>query len=179
VFRAPVVFVVQNNGYAISVPFAEQTAATALADRGPGYGIPAVRVDGNDCLAVMGAVDAGAERARLGAGPTLVEAVTYRVGPHTNADDPNRYRSATEAARWLERDPVASLQACLRAAGHLGDALDARIAAEACAAVEEARAAVSAHPAVCVDDLFAHVYGEMTTHLREQRDALLEERRHG
>ena len=106
VWKAPVVFFVQNNGFAISVPLSKQTAALSLAHKGIGYGIPALRVDGNDAAAVYAAVRVAIGRAEAGAGPTLIEAVTYRVEAHTNADDASRYRDAAEvecgwpAIRW-------------------------------------------------------------------------------
>src|SRR5579863_1611718 len=107
VWRAPVVFLVQNNGYAISVPLAKQTAAPALAYRGVGVGVRSVLIDGNDAAAVYAAV-----RSALGrGGPTLIEALTYRVEAHTNADDATRYRSDAEVQAWLARDPVGRLEA--------------------------------------------------------------------
>ena len=93
VWKAPVVFLVQNNGYAISVPLAKQTAAPTLAAKGIGYGIPSLLIDGNDAAAVYAAVRAGVERAAAGGGPTLIEALTYRIEAHTNADDATRYRA--------------------------------------------------------------------------------------
>src|SRR5689334_56922 len=115
--RAPVVFLVQNNGYAISVPLAKQTAAPALAYRGVGFGVPSVLVDGNDAAAVYAVVRSAVDRAAGGGGPTLVEARTYRVEPHTNADDASRYRDEAEVRYWLDRDPIARLRAYLQGAG--------------------------------------------------------------
>ena len=108
VWKAPVVFFVQNNGYAISVPLAKQTAAPSLAHKGIGYGIPALMVDGNDAAAVYAAVRRAVASAAAGAGPVLIEALTYRVEPHTNADDATRYRTAEEVAHWVARDPQAA-----------------------------------------------------------------------
>lgn len=104
-FSAPVVFFCQNNQWAISEPVRLQSP-TALAHRGPGFGVPAVRVDGNDVLAVMATTRAALERARRGDGPTLIEAVTYRMGPHTTSDDPTRYRPADLDVQWRQRDPL-------------------------------------------------------------------------
>ncbi len=115
VWKAPVVFLVQNNGYAISVPLAKQTAAPTLAAKGIGYGIPSLLIDGNDAAAVYAAVRAGIERAAAGGGPTLIEALTYRIEAHTNADDATRYRASKEVGEWLERDPITRLEAYLRA----------------------------------------------------------------
>jgi pyruvate dehydrogenase E1 component alpha subunit len=106
VFDLPVVFFCQNNGWAISVPAERQVGGGSVAARAAGYGMPGVRVDGNDVLAVHAAVVAAVERARGGGGPTLIEAVTYRLGPHATSDDPSRYRDAAQEAAWRERDPL-------------------------------------------------------------------------
>ena len=98
VWQAPVVFLVQNNGYAISVPLSKQTRANHLADKGVGYGMPGVLIDGNDAAMVYRAVTEAVDRARAGGGPTLIEAITYRMEAHTNADDASRYRSSDEVA---------------------------------------------------------------------------------
>jgi 2-oxoisovalerate dehydrogenase E1 component alpha subunit len=175
VWKAPVVFLVQNNGYAISVPLAKQTAAPTLAAKGIGYGIPSLLVDGNDAAAVYAAARAGVARAAAGGGPTLIEAITYRVEAHTNADDATRYRSTAEVSAWLERDPIARLEAYLRASGLLDDAAAGRLAAQAEQFAEEIRdrmnADVSADPA----ELFEHVYARPTAALERQRSALLAE----
>jgi 2-oxoisovalerate dehydrogenase E1 component alpha subunit len=109
VLRAPVVFLVQNNEYAISVPLAKQTAAPSLAHKGIGYGIPGERVDGNDAAALLAVLGDAVTRARAGGGPQLVEAHTYRVQAHTNADDASRYRDESEVTPWLARDPLTRL----------------------------------------------------------------------
>jgi pyruvate dehydrogenase E1 component alpha subunit len=175
VWKAPVVFLVQNNGYAISVPLAKQTAAPSLAAKGAGYGVPSLLVDGNDAAAVYAAARAGIERATGGGGPTLIEAVTYRIEAHTNADDATRYRASAEVSAWLERDPIARLEAYLRAGGLLDDAASGRLAAAAEQLAEEVRnqmnADVSADPA----ELFEHVYARPTAALERQRAALLAE----
>ena len=107
VFKAPVVFVVENNGYAISMPTDKQVATPDLARRGPGFGIPAIRVDGNDVLAMIVATTEAVERARDGEGPTLIEAVTYRMSLHTTADDPQVYRSDNQVDTRYPRDLLA------------------------------------------------------------------------
>src|SRR6478752_2236256 len=119
-FAAPVIFFCQNNQWAISEPVGLQ-AHRPLADRAPGYGIPSLRVDGNDVLAVMAATRIALDRARRGGGPTFVEAVTYRMGPHTTADDPTRYRDANELDAWRGKDPLARVEAYLVAEGALTD----------------------------------------------------------
>jgi pyruvate dehydrogenase E1 component alpha subunit len=175
VWQAPVVFLVQNNGYAISVPLAKQTAAPALAYRGVGVGVRSLIVDGNDAAAVFAAVRTAITQAAAGHGPTLIEAVTYRVEAHTNADDAARYRSDAEVQAWLARDPLRRLETYLRDRGLLDDAALARIGAQAEQLAAELRQAVSG-PADCEPaELFAHVYAEPTPALAAQREFLLAE----
>lgn len=175
VWKAPVVFLVQNNGYAISVPLAKQTAARSLADKGIGYGIPGVQVDGNDAAAVYATVRRAIERAAIGEGPTLIEAMTYRVEAHTNADDATRYRSREEVADWLARDPLSRLKTHLRLSGHLDDRAADRIAAEAEEFAASVRERMNIDPAGEPAELFDHVYAMPTRSLIEQRSALLTE----
>jgi pyruvate dehydrogenase E1 component alpha subunit len=175
VWKAPAVFLVQNNGYAISVPLAKQTAAPTLASKGIGYGVPSLLIDGNDAAAVYAAVRAGRERAAAGGGPTLIEAITYRIEAHTNADDATRYRASAEVSEWLERDPIARLEAYLRAAGLLDDAAAGRLAAEAERLAGEVRMSMNAEVAVDPAELFEHVYARPTAALERQRAALLAE----
>ncbi|MFF3339346.1 pyruvate dehydrogenase (acetyl-transferring) E1 component subunit alpha [Streptomyces flavidovirens] len=172
VWRAPVVFLVQNNGFAISVPLAKQTAAPSLAHKAVGYGMPGRLVDGNDVAAVHEVLAEAVERARRGGGPTLVEAVTYRIEAHTNADDATRYRGDAEVEAWRAHDPVQLLERELTERGMLDqDAVrEAREAAETMAA--ELRERMNADPVLDPMDLFAHVYAEKTVQLREQ-EALL------
>ncbi len=175
VWRAPVVFLVQNNGYAISVPLAKQTAAPTLAAKGIGYGVPSLLIDGNDAAAVYAAVSEGVERAANGGGPTLIEAITYRIEAHTNADDATRYRPGDEVRGWLARDPIARLDAYLRAQDLLDDAAADRIAAEAELLAEDVRDRLNAEAAVDPAELFEHVYARPTVALERQRAALLAE----
>ncbi len=173
--QAPCVFVLQNNGWAISVPTSSQTRATDLSRRADGYGIPGVRVDGNDVVAVHHVAREAVARARDGGGPTLIETVTYRVKPHTVSDDPSRYRTEDAAREWLTRDPIARLAAHLRAAGQWDDAreeaLQRDLVAEFEAAVQDADRMPEPEPAEMLD----HVFAEHTPALRAQRDALLRE----
>ncbi|WP_066944686.1 pyruvate dehydrogenase (acetyl-transferring) E1 component subunit alpha [Streptomyces lushanensis] len=168
VWRAPVVFLVQNNGFAISVPLAKQSAAPSLAHKAVGYGMPGRLVDGNDALAVHTVLADAMARARRGEGPTLVEAVTYRVEAHTNADDATRYRADDEVETWRAHDPVRLLEDELTARGILGEdgVRQAAEAAEAMAA--RLRDRMNAEPALDPMDLFAHVYADQTSQLREQ-----------
>ena len=117
VFGTPTVFLCQNNGYAISYPTSEQTISETIAAKADGYGMPGVRVDGNDVVGMLVAVREAADRARRGEGPSLIEAVTYRVGPHTTADDPTRYRDEAEAESWSDRDPLERVRLLLEKAG--------------------------------------------------------------
>ena len=175
VWKAPVVFLVQNNGYAISVPLAKQTAAPTLAAKGIGYGVPSLLIDGNDAAMVYAAVTEAIERARSGGGPTLIEALTYRIEAHTNADDASRYRNDAEVAEWLARDPVDRLQKYLVGQGILDQAeLDAT-AGEAEAQAERLRVALHADATLDPAELFAHVYAEPTANLRRQAAQLTSE----
>ncbi len=179
VWKAPVVFFVQNNGYAISVPLARQTAAPSLAHKGIGYGIPAMLVDGNDAAAVYAAVRRAVTSAAAGAGPVLIEALTYRVEPHTNADDATRYRAAEEVAHWVARDPLIRIRRCLTARGLLGERAVAALDAEAEEAAAALRARMSAGTRHDPAELFRHVYAEPTPALRAQEAQLAWERANG
>jgi 2-oxoisovalerate dehydrogenase E1 component alpha subunit len=175
VWRAPVVLLVQNNGYAISVPLAKQTAAPSLAAKGIGYGVRSLLIDGNDAAAVYSAVRSAIERGAAGQGPTLIEAVTYRIEAHTNADDAARYREADEVQSWLARDPIARLGAYLTAAGLLDEQAARRLAAQAEQFAAGVRDRMNADADVDPADLFAHVYARPTAALERQRAALLSE----
>ncbi|WP_416519474.1 pyruvate dehydrogenase (acetyl-transferring) E1 component subunit alpha [Streptomyces achromogenes] len=172
VWQAPVVFLVQNNGFAISVPLAKQTAAPSLAHKAVGYGMPGRLVDGNDAAAVHEVLAEAVRHARAGGGPTLVEAVTYRLDAHTNADDATRYRQDTEVAAWRAHDPVELLERELTERGLLDEAgiEAARQDAETMAA--SLREHMNRDPELDPMDLFDHVYAETTAQLREQRALL-------
>ena len=139
VYKSPVVFVVENNGWAISIPAHKQSATGELARRGPGFGVPAVRVDGNDVLAMIVATTQAVERARSGGGPTLIEAVTYRISLHTTADDPTVYRSDEEVERWKPRDPLVRFEKYLTGKGLLDPGRIDRVGAECGQEVLDAR----------------------------------------
>ncbi|MFI9250509.1 pyruvate dehydrogenase (acetyl-transferring) E1 component subunit alpha [Streptomyces sp. NPDC053069] len=172
VWQAPVVFLVQNNGFAISVPLAKQTAAPSLAHKAVGYGMPGRLVDGNDAVAVHEVLSDAVRHARAGGGPTLVEAVTYRIDAHTNADDATRYRGDAEVEAWRAHDPIHLLETELTARGLLDEAgrEAARQDAEAMAA--DLRERMNRDPELNPMDLFDHVYAETTAQLREQRALL-------
>lgn len=168
VWRAPVVFLVQNNGFAISVPLAKQTAAPSLAHKAVGYGMPGRLVDGNDAAAVHEVLGEAVARARRGGGPTLIEAVTYRIDAHTNADDATRYRGESEVETWRAHDPIRLLEQELTERGLL-DEDGIRAAADAAETMAaDLRRRMNADPVLDPMDLFEHVYAEQTTQLREQ-----------
>ncbi|MGX7680739.1 pyruvate dehydrogenase (acetyl-transferring) E1 component subunit alpha [Jatrophihabitans sp. DSM 45814] len=169
VWKAPVVFLVQNNGYAISVPLSKQTAAPSLAHKGIGYGISSVRVDGNDAAAVYSVVQAAINAAVDGHGPTLIEAMTYRIEAHTNADDSTRYRSDAEVQAWLSRDPLSRLERYLTARDLIDVSWREHLDAEASAAAAALRDRMNTDVTLDPNALFAHVYSARTLSLRNQQ----------
>ncbi|KUL35977.1 pyruvate dehydrogenase (acetyl-transferring) E1 component subunit alpha [Streptomyces sp. NRRL F-4489] len=172
VWQAPVVFLVQNNGFAISVPLAKQTAAPSLAHKAVGYGMPGRLVDGNDAPAMHEVLTDAVRRAREGGGPTLVEAVTYRLDAHTNADDATRYRTEAEVETWRAHDPIALMERELTDRGLLTDAFAAatRESAEQLAAALRDR--MHTDPPLDPMALFDHVFARQTGQLRDQADRL-------
>ncbi len=172
VLRVPAVFFVQNNGWAISVPTAEQTAGE-LWRRAEGYGMPGVRVDGNDVLAVYRASRAAVERAVAGDGPSLIEALTYRIGAHSTADDPSRYRSEEEVEVARRHDPIARFRTWLVAEGLADDDLVAGYDAEAETLAMEVRAGLVAQGPPPVEWLFDWVYADPPAFVAQQREEAL------
>ena len=168
VFHLPVVFFVQNNKFAISVPLSRQTAAESLAHKAIGYGMPGERVDGNDLAALLAVLEKAVTRARSGGGPTLIEAHTYRMQAHTNADDDTRYRDNAEVQEWVARDPLVRLRTYLRAKKALDDTTEAQFAAEADAIANTLREALNTDVVPDPHDLFRHVYATSTPQLDEQ-----------
>ncbi|HWU46560.1 MAG TPA: pyruvate dehydrogenase (acetyl-transferring) E1 component subunit alpha [Humibacter sp.] len=168
-YGAPVVFFCQNNHWAISEPVRLQ-AHRAIADRAPGFGIPSIRVDGNDVLAVMAVTRQALERARRGEGPTFIEAVTYRMGPHTTSDDPTRYRSKEELAEWAGRDPIARVERHLERAGVLTEELRAGVKATADDMAARLRSGCIALPKSDPMSMFNHVFVNETPRIARQRD---------
>src|ERR1700760_3920737 len=146
VFATPCVFFVQNNQWAISTPVSHQTAAPSIAHRAIGYGMPGIRVDGNDVLACLGGMPEGDRRARDGGGPTLIEAITYRMGPHTTSDDPTRYRSDEELDLWATLDPIRRYRTYLERIAVWTPRLQQRIEARAKRLCTELRDAVFGAP---------------------------------
>ncbi|GGZ12428.1 pyruvate dehydrogenase (acetyl-transferring) E1 component subunit alpha [Streptomyces poonensis] len=172
VWQAPVVFLVQNNGFAISVPLDRQTAAPSLAHKAVGYGMPGRLVDGNDALAVHEVLGEALAHARAGGGPTLVEAVTYRIDAHTNADDATRYRDDDEVEAWRAHDPIALVERELTARGLLDEDAIRAVREDAEAMAADLRERMNQDPALDPMDLFTHVYAEPTPQLAEQCDQL-------
>jgi pyruvate dehydrogenase E1 component alpha subunit len=177
VFQAPVIFVCQNNHWAISIPVAKQTRSKTLAQKAIAYGIPGIQVDGNDILAVYAAAQEAVDRARAGQGPTLIECVTYRMTMHTTADDPKRYRTEEEVEKWRERDPIVRYQKYLVDKGFLSEdkitAIESEVLEEIQAAVDgaEERMLALGDPM----DMFEHAYARMPAYLREQKEAFVRE----
>jgi pyruvate dehydrogenase E1 component alpha subunit len=167
-YKVPVVFFCQNNHWAISEPVTLQSR-TPIADRAPGYGIPSVRVDGNDVLAVMAVTREALERARRGEGPTFIEAVTYRMGPHTTSDDPSRYADPLEREDWAAKDPIVRVEAYLRSTGALTDEIAGQVSARADEVARRLRAAVLAMPDPAPLSMFDHAYAEPHRGLQRQR----------
>ncbi len=168
VYKMPVVFFCQNNQWAISVPLALQTASESIAIKAIAYGFPGVRVDGNDLFAVIAATREAVERARRGEGPTLIEALTFRMGGHSSSDDPTRYRDSETVGIWEQRDPLARVRAYLEAQS-IVTAADTEtwtqeIQDEIGIAVREAEAL----PPPPLETLFTDVYKDMPAHIAEQ-----------
>lgn len=174
VHNCPVVFCCQNNQYAISTPLELQTASKTFAQKAVAYGVPGVRVDGNDVLAARVAASEAVERARAGEGPTLIEAVTYRLSVHTTADEPSAYREDDEVERWRERDPITRLQRYLAGRELLDDegteTLEEEIEREIEEAWEESQRQAESFDASA---LFDHVLEQTPAYLSEQRDQFL------
>ena len=177
VFQAPVIFVCQNNHWAISMPRAKQTRSKTLAQKALAYGLPGIQVDGNDILAVYAAAQEAVQRARTGGGPTLIECVTYRLTMHTTADDPTRYRSDEEVEEWSKRDPLPRFQKYLLDKGLLSE--EKRVEVES-AIMEEIQTAIDGAEKQMETlgdpiDMFAHAYAEMPPYLKEQKANLTRE----
>jgi TPP-dependent pyruvate/acetoin dehydrogenase alpha subunit len=174
VYQTPVVFICQNNQWAISLPRSEQTHSRTLAQKAIAYDMPGLQVDGNDVLAVYKGVKDAVDRARSGEGPTLIEMVTYRLSMHTTADDPKKYRTEEEVREWEKRDPITRFEKYLRDKGILDDrksqAVGEQVKTEISAA--ERRWSELVEKRLNPLDMFEHAYAELTPTLREQRETL-------
>ena len=168
VFKAPVVFVCVNNQWAVSTPARAQSASETFAVKALAYGIPGVRVDGNDVFALYAAAREAADRARQGGGPTLIEAVTYRLGAHSSSDDPDRYRSASETETWATKEPLIRFRAWLLANHLLDEARDARLRDELEREIKQAVAATEGLPSPARRTLIEDVYLRPARALEEE-----------
>ncbi|MCU7817261.1 MAG: pyruvate dehydrogenase (acetyl-transferring) E1 component subunit alpha, partial [Candidatus Thiodiazotropha sp. (ex Rostrolucina anterorostrata)] len=177
VYQTPVVFVCQNNQWAISVPLAKQTHSETLAQKALAYGMPGIQVDGNDILAVYAATAEAVQRARSGGGPTFIECVTYRIMMHTTADDPTKYRSDEEVELWKKKDPLLRYQNYLLKKDVITEsglsALEDEIKLEIQAAID--RAELQMKELGDPLDMFDHLYDELPPNLQAQKDELIRE----
>jgi pyruvate dehydrogenase E1 component alpha subunit len=169
VFQAPCVFFCQNNGWAISLPRESQTRSETIAQKAIAYGMPGFQVDGNDLFAVYQMTLEAVRRARGGEGPTLIEAVTYRMGPHTTADDPDRYRSSAEGLEWVRRDPLERVRLYLSERDGWSDSWQAQIEDEAATEIDRAIGLAEEMPPLTAGEIFDAVFEEPTPNLRRQR----------
>jgi 2-oxoisovalerate dehydrogenase E1 component alpha subunit len=173
VFKTPVVFMCRNNGWAISVPTERQTASETFAQKGIAYGVPSVRVDGNDLFAVIKVTRDAVARAARGEGPTLIEALTYRLSGHSTSDDPKAYRPEAGVEAWRTLDPIPRLRRHLERAVGLTEAEDKKLEADLEAELKAAIAIAEKTPPPSLESMFEDVYGELPWHLVEQREELL------
>ncbi|NOR10692.1 MAG: pyruvate dehydrogenase (acetyl-transferring) E1 component subunit alpha [Desulfovibrionaceae bacterium] len=177
VYQIPVVFVCQNNQWAISIPLSQQTHSETLAQKALAYGMPGIQVDGNDILAVYAATAEAVDRARAGDGPTFIECVTYRIMMHTTADDPKKYRSEEEVEHWKKKDPLLRYQNYLLNKNIITEsdlaALEGKIKQEIQAAIDRAEQQMKklGDPL----DMFDHLYAELPSELQAQKDELIRE----
>jgi pyruvate dehydrogenase E1 component alpha subunit len=178
VMKAPVVFFVQNNGWAISVPTERQVAGGSVAARAAGYGIPALKIDGDDVVAVLGATRRAFAHARAGNGPVLIEAMTYRRGPHSTSDDPGRYRSLDEERDGAGTDPLERLRQRLLADGIADEAFFAEALAAAKAEEEQIRTGIQGLGSRPGTEMFDLVFQETTPALQAQAANWREESEH-
>jgi pyruvate dehydrogenase E1 component alpha subunit len=173
VFCLPIVFLCQNNQWAISVPLSRQTRAKTIAQKAISYGFDGIQVDGNDVLAVYRATDEALSRARQGQGPTLIECVTYRIGDHTTADDASRYRSDEEVESWRKKDPIARLGIYMKNKGLWDEGYEQKLLAEAKERIEAAVTEMEATPPPDPRDVFSYTFADLPSELKEQMEYLL------
>jgi 2-oxoisovalerate dehydrogenase E1 component alpha subunit len=171
VWKAPVVFLCQNNQWAISCPSSAQTASESYAVKGKAYGVPGVLVDGNDVLAVHAAVLAAVERARKGAGPTLIEAFTFRMAGHSTSDDPTRYVPKEQFVEWEKKDPLLRFEKFLAKKKLWNPELRAKWTEEAMAEVDTAAKIAESTPRPGIETIFSDVYADVPAHIRKQGEA--------
>jgi len=172
VFKTPTVFFCQNNQYAISVPRSLQTASETIAQKAIAYGFDGIQVDGNDLFAVMVATKEAVDKARSGGGPTLIEGVTFRFGPHTTADDPTKYRTEKEIEPWKPLDPMIRVQSYLKAKDLWNEEAERQMTDESQKEIDQAVNEAEAVPIPAVEEVFKYVFADMTPPLREQLEYL-------
>jgi len=174
VFKTPTLFFCQNNQFAISVPRKIQTASETIAQKAIAYGVDGIQVDGNDLFAVYIVTKEAVAKARSGGGSTLIEAVTYRFGPHTTADDPTKYRREDEIEPWKQLDPLVRLRLYLKERELWSDEVEKRMTEEAQKEIDQAVKEAEAIPVPELEEIFKYVYAEMTPQLKEQMEYLKE-----
>jgi pyruvate dehydrogenase E1 component alpha subunit len=167
VYRLPVVFICQNNQWAISVPVARQTAAPTLAQKAVAYGFEGIQVDGNDVFAVYRATRDALEKARSGGGPTFIECFTYRMADHTTADDATRYRPVEEVTAWRGKDPIQRLERFMERKGLWSEGYGKEVATRAAGVIDEAVRIAENTPPPRPEEMFASTFAALT--LRQQR----------
>ncbi|KMY56101.1 pyruvate dehydrogenase [Bacillus sp. FJAT-27231] len=170
VYQAPVVFFNQNNGYAISLPISKQMNSKTIAQKSIAYEIPGVRLDGNDIFAVYFETKKALERARNGEGPTLIEAITWRYGAHTTADDPTKYRDQKESETRRENDPITRLESFMKRNRYWDDAWIQKVHDEATEEIEAAVRAMETMPPPDVNDIYDYIFETPTWTIREQKE---------
>ncbi len=172
VMKSPVIFYCQNNQWAISVPRSIQTASKTIAQKAVAYGFPGIQIDGNDIFAVYAATKEAVDRARNGEGPYFIEAVTYRFGPHTTADDPTKYRNEKEVEFWKQRCPVMRLRKYMANLGIWDDKQEKKLLEKVDKEVEKAVEESEKTPIATVDDMFDYTFAQLTPQLAEQKTYL-------
>jgi pyruvate dehydrogenase E1 component alpha subunit len=175
VYKTPVVFFCENNQYAISLPARRQTASESFAIKAEAYGFEGVQIDGNDVLAVYKATKSAVDKARAGGGPTLIEAITYRIGGHSTSDDPNVYRNVEEAEMWKKRDPILRFTTYLINKGILTEQENKRLHEEIETSISRIVKEREAIPPPALSTLFTDVYSEMPWHLQEEAEEFMKE----
>ena len=173
VFKLPAIYFIQNNQWAISMPRSRQSGSQTLAQKGLAYGIPSVQVDGNDVLAVYKVTQEAVQRARSGEGPSVIEAVTFRLGAHTTSDDPTRYRTQEELEAWRQKDPLLRFRRFLMERQLWDTAREQTLLEEATALIEQVVVAAEGVKKGTLEESFDYVYANLTPHLREQKAAVV------
>jgi pyruvate dehydrogenase E1 component alpha subunit len=168
VYKAPIVFICENNQFAISFPVTKQTAVESLFEKAKAYGFEGIRVDGNDILAVYKVAKEAVEKARKGQGPTMVECLTYRMGPHSTSDDPKRYRNSAEVEEWKKKDPVERFRMYLMKKGILDQKLEEQLRADAEKEISDAIKSAEGVRGPRIETAFEDVFQGMTSNLNEQ-----------